>query len=115
MLAMPLSKPPGHDTIDRAKVVGLSPASPATYRHPMSYRPPLACGGHCWEFSGLIRNGDFTVTCVRCFVTVPAWVLAENWWPAFAGQWCMGAVRALPPVPLETAPRVNAGSPRGAS
>ncbi len=67
------------------------------YRHPASFRPPLALGGHCWLavrlFSG---HDDFYLTCVGCYVTIPAWALHEGFWRNFAGQWCLGAVRTLP-------------------
>jgi hypothetical protein len=66
-----------------------------TYRHPASYRPPLAYGGHSWE---LARYWPWYM-CSGCFVTVPAWAIRERWWSAFAGAYCLGAVRALPSGP----------------
>jgi hypothetical protein len=64
-----------------------------TYRHPASFRPPLAYGGHCWA---LARWWPY-YTCTGCFITVPAWAIHEGWWPAFAGAYCLGVVRAIEP------------------
>jgi hypothetical protein len=67
------------------------------YRHPESYRPPLALGGHCFDLVTLHPgHDDFYVTCLSCFTSMPAWALSEGFWMTLAGRWCPGAVRALP-------------------
>jgi hypothetical protein len=60
------------------------------YRHPTSYRPPLAFGGHCWLLA------DRTATCHRCAATVPTSTLHGDAWAALAGRYCLAATRALP-------------------
>lgn len=62
------------------------------YRHPASFTPPLAWGGH--EF--VVRGDTYTyATCVACGATVPLWALKEALWPTLTQRWCLGKVRAL--------------------
>jgi hypothetical protein len=66
-----------------------------TYRYPLSFRPPLAFGGHCWAL-GFEAPGWLSVgQCVGCGITVPRWSLSEHLWSAFAPAVCPAAVRAL--------------------
>jgi len=68
------------------------------YRSPMSWRPPLALGGHGWLRAGETRDGLVLWQCAGCFVVVPAWAFREGFWMAFAGRWCKGRIRALGPA-----------------
>jgi hypothetical protein len=74
------------------------------YRAPMSFRPPLAHGGHCWLLAGQRRDVPWAgvATCVDCFVTVPFWALREGFWMTLAGRWCPGQLAALQPGPRGT-------------
>jgi len=63
-----------------------------SYRHPASYRPPLALGGH--EF--IVRGDTYTyATCCACGATVPLWAIKEGFWPTLIQRWCLGKTRAI--------------------
>jgi hypothetical protein len=86
--------------------------SGAMYRSPVSREwngAPLAYGGHMWEPYGPLRlpprspgrrrpaPGATLWRCTRChYPAVTTWELAEGFWRVRAGDWCPGAMRALP-------------------
>jgi hypothetical protein len=58
--------------------------------HPVSHRPPLALGGHCFVFKGAAAR------CLLCCAHLPSWAVTERLWTLFVDRWCTGVVRALP-------------------
>lgn len=70
-----------------------------TYRHPQSYRPPLAYGGHMWRLIDPAPPGWMpTAQCVRCGVTVPRFVV-QAWRRSLAWTPCPAKVLAIGPAP----------------
>lgn len=60
------------------------------YRSPLSFRPPLAYGGHAFRLRGVSAH------CGRCHGTAPTWSLREGLWTQWVPRWCPGLIAALP-------------------
>ena len=67
------------------------------YRHPESYRPPLAYGGHDWTLPMVapVAPAWIVVAQCRCGWTVPLWALREGYWMTLAPRWCPLKVAAI--------------------
>jgi hypothetical protein len=73
-----------------------------TYRTPLSFRPPLALGGHGYLLMPQVGPSGPWARCVKCHRACPHWAIVEGLWCLFMPQICQGTIAALPPGPAPT-------------